>query len=83
MDRHLRANLACGLGWTAEADRVKEPMIDWKPISEAPQSPRPEETFLLWCPDLTVSGPAVVAYQINGEWVGAIDAQKLPPASFR
>lgn len=55
-------------------------MISWLPIAELSAGSY-DETFLLWCPALTVSGPAVTAYFINDEWVNATTALKLPPAT--
>lgn len=56
-------------------------MIEWMPIADAPTDSSYEESLLLWCPDLRVSGPCVVAYLINGEWASAVSGGSLPHAT--
>jgi len=43
-------------------------MIAWSPFSEIPEDVSDIEDFLVWCPDLTVTGPALVIYRLNDEW---------------
>ena len=62
--------------WFARAGLAPAPA--WRPIETL--SPRSEDdTFLVWCPGLSVSGPWVVAYRSNGEWVAAINGVALFP----
>lgn len=49
----------------------------WQPIETADPK-NEEETFLVWCPGLRVSGPCVVAYRTNGTWVAALTGYELP-----
>jgi hypothetical protein len=48
-------------------------MLDWQPIKEFPQAKMGDNTtYLLWCPDLRVSGPAVTAYRSSDCWLYAL-----------
>lgn len=56
----------------------QEVKTEWRSINLA--TPRNEdETFLVWCPGLKVSGPWVVAYFQNDEWKAAITGARLTP----
>jgi len=53
-------------------------MLNWKPISELVTNDISEDdTFIVWCPYLTVSGPAVVAFYQDREWKAAITGYTL------
>lgn len=54
-------------------------MIDWLPASDAPTVATMNENFLLWCPALRVSGPAVTAYLQDGKWTYSYTGKPLPP----
>jgi len=59
-------------------------MIEWMPIPDEPPSDGAD--YLLWCPELRVSGPVVVAYVEHGAWhfvmTGNIIIPETPPTHY-
>lgn len=52
-------------------------MISWHPIADVPDNLTDDDMILLWCPELTISGPAMVAYRSNDEWVCAATGEHI------
>ena len=44
-------------------------MIGWKSIETMQTLPTDERDYLLWCPNMGVSGPSVVGYWAGDEWL--------------
>ena len=62
--------------WCANAGLA--PVPTWRPIAGV-RSRSEEDTYLVWCPGLSVSGPWVVAYRSGGEWCAAVNGVTLYP----
>ncbi len=63
--------------------------IDWRPIAELnTKDLREDANFLLWLPNLRVSGPGVICYWQNGGWTVTLtgllltDYSPQPPTHF-